>query len=111
MAEVMIALGVFLLGFLVFWPSVFLVRRFVNFSVLEPNNETVPHYLSIVIGLYGIFSGFVIASLWEQQRQAEDNISAEPRAFQLAQERMEFDLRTHTPARALQSAGGNEVLP
>lgn len=34
MAEIMIALGVFLLGFLAFGASVFLVRRFANFSVL-----------------------------------------------------------------------------
>jgi hypothetical protein len=74
MVEVIVALGIFLMGALVFGTCVFVVRRFVNASGLQPNNETVAHHLSIVIGLYGIFSGFVIASLWEQQREAETNI-------------------------------------
>lgn len=74
MIEVLVALGVFLLGILVFGGCVFAVRRFVNFSVLQPNNEAISHYLGIVVGVYGIFSGFVIVSLWEQQRQAEENL-------------------------------------
>jgi len=53
---------------------VFLVRRFVSVSRLRLNNEIASCYLAIVMGLYGIFSGFIIASLWEQQRQAEENV-------------------------------------
>jgi hypothetical protein len=79
--EILAPLVVFVLGVLVFGGTVFVVRRFVNLSALQPNNETVPHYLGIVIGIYGIFSGFIIVSLWEQQRQAEDNIVHEASAL------------------------------
>lgn len=77
MTAVLAALGVFLLGFLVFGACVFLERRYVPLQVLQRNNEMITHYLAIVMGLYGVLSGFIIVSLWEQQRMAEDNIVLE----------------------------------
>ena len=53
--EIVVPLVIFVVGALVFGGAVFVVRRFVNISALQPNNETVPHYLSIVIGIYGIW--------------------------------------------------------
>lgn len=74
MTAIIIAVGIFLSGAVLSAASVFLVRRFVGVSRLRLNNEIASCYLAIVMGLYGIFSGFIIASLWEQQRHAEENV-------------------------------------
>lgn len=77
MLAMLVAIGFFLLGFLAIALCVLLIRRRFHLDILQSNNEIVAHYLTIVTALYGLFFGFVIVSLWEQQRDAEDNIIAE----------------------------------
>lgn len=77
MLAMLVAIGVFVLGLVATALCVVAIRRRVHLDILQPNNEVVALYLSIVTALYGLFFGFVIVSLWEQQRDAEDNIIAE----------------------------------
>lgn len=77
MLAMLVAVGSFVLGFIAIALIVLTIRRRFHLDILQSNNEIVAHYLTIVTALYGLFFGFVIVSLWEQQRDAEDNIVAE----------------------------------
>jgi hypothetical protein len=77
MAAFLLALALFAAGALVCGVIVLVIRRRVPIESLRSNNETLAHYLGIVMALYGIFSGFLISSLWEQQRDMEETIVVE----------------------------------
>lgn len=77
MLGMLVAIGSFVLGLAGTAMCVLAIRRRFHLDILQPNNEVVALYLSIVTALYGLFFGFVIVSLWEQQRGAEDNVIAE----------------------------------
>ena len=81
MIAMLTAIGFFVFGMIGCAVSVLVIRRRFQLDLLQPNNEVVAHYLTLVTALYGLFFGFVIVSLWEQQRGAEDNVVQEASAL------------------------------
>lgn len=77
MLAMLTAIGFFVFGMIGCALCVLAIRRRFQLDLLQPNNEVVAHYLTLVTALYGLFFGFVIVSLWEQQRGAEDNVVQE----------------------------------
>jgi hypothetical protein len=77
MLAMLTAIGFFVFGMIGCALSVLVIRRRFQLDLLQPNNEVVAHYLTLETALYGLFFGFVIVSLWEQQRTAEDNVVQE----------------------------------
>jgi hypothetical protein len=77
MFAMLVAIGHFFFGLLACALCVLGIRRRFRLDLLQPNNEVVAHYLTLLTALYGLFFGFVIVSLWEQQRSAEDNVVQE----------------------------------
>ncbi|HWN69535.1 MAG TPA: hypothetical protein VNM90_17960 [Haliangium sp.] len=77
MLAMLTAIAAFVIGALGCALCVLVIRRRFRLDLLQPNNEVVAHYLTLVTALYGLFFGFVIVSLWEQQRSAEDNVVQE----------------------------------
>jgi hypothetical protein len=55
----------------------YVVRRRVPLNVLRAHNEAVENYIVIIAALYGVLLAFVVLELWEQQRDAEENVSRE----------------------------------
>jgi hypothetical protein len=111
MLAMLVAIGSFVLGLIGTSLCLLAIRRRVHLDLLQPNNEVVALYLSIVTALYGLFFGFVIVSLWEQQRDAEDNIIAEAKelrtVFRLADGLAEPG---RSEIRALAMAYAHEVI-
>jgi hypothetical protein len=81
MIAMLTAIGFFVFGMIGCAVSVLVIRRRFQLDLLQPNNEVVAHYLTLVTALYGLFFGFVIVTLWEQQRSAEDNVVQEASAL------------------------------
>jgi hypothetical protein len=77
MLAMLTAIASFAFGLIGCALCVLVIRRRFRLDLLQPNNEVVAHYLTLVTALYGLFFGFVIVSLWEQQRTAEDNVVQE----------------------------------
>jgi hypothetical protein len=75
--SLLIALAVFLLSMFVSGACALLVRRCVRVEVLRSHHDTLAHYILILTAMYGLLLAFVYLSLWEDQRDAAEQVAVE----------------------------------
>lgn len=68
--ELIAFIGFFIFGFL-------LVSKFVHYSIMEKHNEVAGFVYAVVGVIYAVLLAFVVVSVWEQSRDAENILNSE----------------------------------